>query len=372
MRRAEVARRGSAILAILIFGGPEARPQSLIWSHVGPSGSFFGWSIAARSDSAGDGVPDLIAGAHGWSNGAGRVVLLSGTDGAMMLSIVGPSPNAELGRSVADAGDVTGDGVSDIGVGASGLGARLYSGSDGVLIQAWSAGWLVAAPGDVNGDGVPDLVAGLPLFPVSPLGSPIGSASVFSGSTGALLWSQTGTFPSGLFGHPGTVGDLDGDGVREVLIGAPGNSMLIYGIAGHAYVFSGATGALMGELQGPQQPYDSFGAALTGLGDVTGDGVPDVAGTTFNSGGSWALQARVFSGADLSVVTIVGATSANDALGTAIADPGDVDGDGVPDLLAGNHGAPPLVPNVGAAGKATVVYGSQRSVLNEGQPPAND
>lgn len=132
-------------------------------------------------------------------------------------------------------------------------------------------GWAISELEDVNGDGVTDLIVS------DDTGSPsgIGVVSVFSGSSGALL----DQFSEGVGGRLGyaiaDAGDVDGDGVTDLVIGsyqsrdgAPNG--------GRFDVFSGADGSVLATVVGTV-PGAQLGFDAVGLGDVDGDGVPDVA-----------------------------------------------------------------------------------------------
>ncbi len=155
-------------------------------------------------------------------------------------------------------------------------GAQLYSviGPD----PGGYFGQTAAAAGDVNGDGVPDILVGAPW--TAPAGvSAAGSAFVLDGSTGAQIHRFDGTGFLDNFGMalPGA-GDVDGDGVGDYLVGASSAEIppLNYP-AGRAYLYSGATGALLHVFQ-PVNYAEEFGAAVAGAGDVNGDGRAEILG----------------------------------------------------------------------------------------------
>ena len=152
---------------------------SVLYNFDGDStGDRFGISVSGASDVNGDGFDDLIVGAYqddnnGTDSGSARV--LSGFDGSFLYNFDGDSAGDEFGWSVSGVGDVNGDGIADLIVGArrdeknginSGA-ARVLSGSDGSVIYNFEGdstddrfGFSVSGAGDVNGDGVSDFIVG--------------------------------------------------------------------------------------------------------------------------------------------------------------------------------------------------------------------
>lgn len=138
-------------------------------------------------------------------------------------------------------------------------------------------GWAVSALADVNGDGVQEAIIGVPNHSRAD-GSLIGHTDVRSGRTGALLYR--------LWGHTGDrhgyaiadAGDVNGDGVHDIIAGAPAGGSSCTPRAttpGRAYVYSGATGKWLLTLHG-QAAGDHFGAAVASAGDINGDGRGDL------------------------------------------------------------------------------------------------
>jgi hypothetical protein len=134
----------------------------------------FGWSVAGAGDFNGDGTPDIVVGAIGVARGkmqaAGQVSVISGKTFKSVGTFKGNQASAFVGTSVAGAGDIDGDGSDEIIVGGEGYfsfaGAVLVvSRKQGVLFSYTGGtgetyGDSVANAGDVDGDGVPDLIAG--------------------------------------------------------------------------------------------------------------------------------------------------------------------------------------------------------------------
>ncbi|MFN0244075.1 MAG: hypothetical protein ACKVWV_14385 [Planctomycetota bacterium] len=177
-------------------------------------------------------------------------------------------------------------------------------------------GFAVAGIGDVSGDGVPDFIAGAPGDFVN--GSQPGKALVYSGFNGALLYSVTGQTATDGFGLcVARLGDIDGDGRPDFIVGAPYSD--VSGLdAGSAYVFSGATGTLVHAVHG-SAPGDAFGWSVTGLSFDPGStpdfavGAPLADAPLHDSG-----RATVYSGATGLALGSYTSGSALDQLGYAM------------------------------------------------------
>jgi hypothetical protein len=335
----------------------------------------FGQSVAGLGDVDGDRVPDFAVGATTTLialaiSAPGTVRVYSGATGLQLLAVSGPG--GQFGWSLAGTGDVNGDLVPDFIVGepvdSYGGEAIVFSGADGAALLTLEAppapvpnpvnyfGLSVAGPGDVNGDGVPDLLIGAPL--AAPGGVYfVGQAIAFSGTNGAILWTFNGSYEGERFGWSvAGAGDLDGDGKADLLVGeAP---YFFTGAVGVVRAFSGGNGAPLLFILGTSGN-DQFGASVGGVGDVTGDGIADfVVGATFADPGGIenAGSATLVSGSTGAPLASSGGSGAHDHFGCSVAGIGDVSGDGTPDYLVGAPYADPT--GIADAGRASLLSGA--------------
>ena len=308
----------------------------------------FGWSLAGMGDVDGDGVPDLLVGSPAGDPSSGSAAVYSGADGALLRSYVGVATGDRFGHALACAGDVDGDGVPDVligapqadGAGANAGRASVFSGADGSLLFAFEggpfdqAGLSVAGVGDVDGDGRPDVLVGVPFSDVGAFNG--GSAYLLSGRDGSVLAAHHGEGAGDLLGHQvAGVGDVDGDGVPDLGLVAPGSD--VGGLdSGGAFVRSGATGTLLLPIAGDQE--GTWLNALAGAGDVDRDGHADLVVGAASAGAGEAGRLRVVSGATGAELLVVDGQRPFDWFGAAVCGVGDLDGDGLPDVAGGAPG----------------------------------
>ncbi len=313
---------------------------------------FFGYSVDGAGDVNGDGHADVIVGApFDDPNGpsSGRAFVFSGFDGSTLHTFDGTAANDQFGLSVAGVGDVNGDGYDDVIIGAwlhDGPGpdsgeATVFSGLDGTVLHAFEGdssgdnfGRAVSGAGDIDGDGFADVIVGI--HRDDNTGLDAGAARVFSGATGAILHTFDGDSAGDRFGYSvSDCGDVDCDGFDDVIIGAledDNNGMN----SGSARVHSGATGAILHTFDGASAD-DQLGNAVSGAGDVDADGVPDLVVAAFaeDSFGSDAGTVRVFSGFDGSVLVTYNGNNPNDRLGWSVSAVGDINGDTISEFAIG-------------------------------------
>lgn len=263
---------------------------------------------------------------------ASIVVALAGA--ARAQTILGEwtgTPNAEFGRLVGAAGDVNGDGSADVLV-AEHNRVRVFSGETHALLHTFNApspsisfAVSAAAGGDVDDDGFADVIVGAPHNDA--LGTDSGSVWVYSGRTGQVLRLHHGLTS---FEHAGTqvgfAGDVDGDGRDDYFASSPD---WLFG-SGRLRVYSGATGILMTEFT-DYTPGERFGALCGQVGDLDGDGVPELAASTGPDAFSGIPPG--FQVLSLPTGAVLVAFATDEA--TSIASAGDVDLDGAPDIVVG-------------------------------------
>jgi hypothetical protein len=176
-----------------------------------------------------------------------------------------------------------------------------------------------------------------------------------------VLYSMGSEAPGDAFGFVGApIGDLNGDGAPEFVIGAPKNGAGGQ-LAGRAYVFSGRDGALLHVVTG--SPFNRMGLSVAGVGDVNKDGIPDYAvGGPGTPGGPFPQIGRVLvlSGADHSTLFEAHGTAHLDFFGRDINAAGDANGDGYPDIIVG---APRTSITALFAGRVHLISGRDGSTL---------
>ncbi len=313
----------------------------------------FGAAVAGVGDVNGDGAADFAVGAPnarmGTGEAYGAVFVLSGYDGSRLLEIRGSSPFSEFGSAVAGAGDVNGDGYSDVIVGApwaSFAGVRtgtatIYSGFDGTVLRELAGvhgysgfGKAVDGIGDLDYDGYDDVL--VTAHAENTAGTQAGAARVYSGRNGTIMLEVFGLVARNRLGHSGAAaGDVNFDGAVDIIVGSPSND---FGgtDSGMAQVFSGLDGAELHRFVG-SVPFGWCGMSVGGAGDVDGDGFDDViVGSPNDSTGAQGGGAfEVFSGLTGTSLYYQAGTEMDASLGRAVAVAGDTDDDGFHEVIVG-------------------------------------
>ncbi len=269
--------------------------------------AYFGASIAGVGDVNGDGRDDVVVGAPYAENGQtdeGQAFLYLGTSSGLAATPAwtgeGGQDTAYFGAAVAGAGDVNGDGYADVTVGASYFDngetdegrAFLFLGSAQGLpaTPAWTAesdqaeayfGVSVAGVGDLNADGYDDVAVAATLFDAGETDE--GRVAIYLGSAAGLSAAPDRTYDGEQeYAYLGTAvtgpGDLDGDGADDLVVGASGYGSL-YLDEGALFAYYGTRGGLPAETGWSAtgtQAYAYLGTAVCHAGDVNADGHDDV------------------------------------------------------------------------------------------------
>ncbi|WP_202752930.1 integrin alpha, partial [Bathymodiolus thermophilus thioautotrophic gill symbiont] len=361
-------------------------------------------------------------------NATERVVTVSVRDSVAQGFVMnGESAGDESGYSVSSAGDVNGDGLDDLIVGAyhadpdnkndAGKSyvvfgkinssavdlSAIASGTGGFVIggeSAWdNSGHSVSSAGDVNGDGLDDLIVGA-RFADPNSKHDAGKSYVVFGKTDkdavdlSAIASGTGGFvingenDEDYSGHSASsAGDVNGDGLDDLIVGAfftdfgadsrAGKSYVVFGkkdkVAVDLSIIASGTG---GFVIGGEDANDWSGYSVSSAGDVNGDGLDDlIVGALYadpNSKDEAGKSYVVFGKTDKDAVNlstlgaggfVINGESTDDESGTSVSSAGDVNGDGLDDLIVGARYADPA--NKSNAGKTYVVFGkTNASAIN--------
>lgn len=325
------------------FERPFVEPTKILGEWHGEArNDQFGWIARVIGDVDRDGVLDFVTSAPFAGDAdkpAGRLYVYSTKTGRLLWKVDG-APGDRLGITVEAAGDVNADGTPDV-VATGGGKVLVYSGRDGAVLRTLdSPGPLplraASTAGDVNGDGHADLLAGATPLPPQPGGAPAkpvpGMAYVFSGKDGSVLLSLEGERAGDNFGSA-VAGFAGGKHVRLV-VGAPraGDRN-----AGRVYVYTSLTSKPRFTIDA-----DETGVALGAMfvavpGDVDGDGAPDVYASDFSNRAKGPSTGRVYvhSGRDGTRLLTLTGEGPGEGFGTSASSAGDLDGDGRADLAVG-------------------------------------
>ena len=307
---------------------PDTQLSTADTVFIATEGDAVGTAVAGPVDLDGDGLQDLLAGAPGSDLGAedaGEVWVVFGRADGWPASVeldvagaawVGTAADDAAGSDVSGAGDVDGDGIDDLIIGApgadDGAGQALLVLGSADAAWTWStgrsldeaaasldgeaagdgAGSAVAGAGDVDGDGIDDLIIGAPGNDERDEGAGqaylvLGRASGWTAGMGlahadASFWGDAGGDAAGW--SVASAGDTDGDGLDDLFVGAPGND--VGGTdAGKAYTVLGRADGWASDahLQGAagwrfgEHGHDVAGSCVVGVGDVDGNGTADQA-----------------------------------------------------------------------------------------------
>jgi hypothetical protein len=359
---------------VLVYHGSAAGlGDTPAWTAQGDqAGAFFGRAVGTAGDVNGDGYSDVIVGAPFYDNGEvdeGRVYVYHGSPAGLSNSpawiVEGNQISAEFGFKVETAGDVNGDGFSDVIVSAhyfdngqvdEGQATVYYGSPTGLsVIPDWTAegdqagaefGRAVRSAGDVNADGYGDIAVGSPVYDNGQRDE--GRVFVYHGSAGGLStsadWIKEGDQVNAGFGWSvDSAGDVNGDGYGDLIIGAP---FYVNGQEqeGGAFVYHGSAAGLSAShawiTEGDQAVAD-LGWSVGTVGDLNGDGYSDVVVgvPVYDNGEVNEGRAYIFTGGVSGLSTIPALVVEGDQsyawLGISVGTAGDTDGDGFSDVILG-------------------------------------
>lgn len=347
---------GTRGMSFLYFGPP----GGFLWPFPLQLGGdvtyadYFGSSVSRAGDVNGDGFSDVIIGAHnGTGPGSAFVYYGDAFFNFLPKTELTESGNIYFGIEVSGAGDVNGDGYSDVIVSDPNYNSNkgrvsvFHGSASGIIstskirIEEKNAGNLfglrVSNAGDINGDGYADIAVGSPNFSNGESGE--GAVYIYHGSkTGLPLKSttllQSNSINAGL-GNVTNAGDVNGDDYGDIFVGAShySNGETLEG-AGFLYPgsFDGVSDSSRMIVEG-NQANSRYGHSISGAGDVNGDGYDDVIL------GSYANSVKLFygraSGVDLTSPVEFTSPQPDSSFGRTVSEAGDVNGDGFADILIG-------------------------------------
>ncbi len=331
-----------------------------------------GDTVAAAGDVDGDGFPDLVVSAYWFEEATGdhtgtAYLVTSAVRGNTILSEEATATLVGTGSSrwkVAGAGDVDADGFADLLISANQgvvlLKGPIHGEKHNSDVDAYFENWrgqivnasAVAGAGDVDGDGRADILLGRTSeYHGNPTYLDGGSVYLYTepSTESQLTYKSTAHLANYRYGgflgsSVSGAGDLNGDGLADIIMSAPGwpgRTFVLWGpVIGTHAVGERADATLTGEETG-----DYAGCDVSGAGDVNGDGTPDLligapreSTGGINAGAAYLVTGKVegMVSLALAIAKLVG-ENAGDYAGGVVSDAGDVDGDGLDDVLVGGR-----------------------------------
>jgi len=340
---------------------------SLLYVFTGATDNdILGLAVSGAGDVNNDGYDDLIIGApqsHGTSHwGAGIAYVRSGADSSLMYTFTGEAEFDRFGWGVSGAGDVNNDSFADVivggynnDVGGNNTGrAYVFYGGEGpfpITVPASDAdmiftgtvvggglGFSVSDAGDINNDTCDDLFVGA----WAPSGT--ATAYVYSGLDGSVLYSFIAESQGDHFGSSvSDAGDLNNDTIEDFIVGAFRNNTAGY-YAGRAYAFYGRSESFPITINAAdadliftgENEWDYFGCCVSSAGDINNDGYDDIV-VGANGYDNWIGRVYIYSGVDGALLHVLDGEGETeyDQFGGVVSIAGDINNDGLPDLIIG-------------------------------------
>ncbi len=373
------------------------------------AGARMGTSVSSAGDVNGDGYADVIIGVPFYANGQtdeGVAYLFHGGASGISTSfasiIESNQAGSNMGWDVSGAGDVNGDGYSDVIISAQEYAngqtdegaAFVYHGSaSGISTTAaarvesnqWVAymGWSVSSAGDANGDGYSDVIVGANLYDNGQTNE--GAAFIYHGSVSGINTTAAAVLESNqanarMGNSVSSAGDVNGDGYNDVIVGASyyGNGQ---SFEGAAFVYHGSASGISttaAAVLESNQADANFGHFLSTAGDVNGDGYSDVIVGAYNYDNGQNDEGAAFvyhgsaSGISTTAAAMVESNQVNAYMGHSVSSAGDVNGDGYSDVIVGAHWYDNGNTNEGSAfvyhGSPNGISTTAASVLESNRP----
>ncbi len=350
--------------AAFVFSGMTG---AQVRKHIGYSKfGKMGRAVDGGIDVDADDVPDYVVGESFGDRGinaAGIVHVYSGATGTELWTFDGENSSDSLGESVALIPDIDGDGHAEIvatahswdnlalGVGNCGRG-YCWSGRAGTVLWTYDGTennqtmWWCTQLNDVDGDGIDDVAFGS--TGIGAAGTGAGKVELVSGASGSLIRTIVGAAAGDAFGLVRGCGDLDGDGIGDLIVG----SMNANSDRGRIAAHSSATGLELHAWDGTQKDQNLNVGALRALRDWDGDGFADPLigsslATLDDCSGGWAQLRSGRTGRLLFEYRSRDDLGVGPTLGDSASTLGDLDGDGIPEIVVGASAAGPLADQDG-------------------------
>ncbi|PVD54080.1 hypothetical protein DC498_01425 [Terrimonas sp.] len=384
--------------AIFVYYGELSSGGTLPALHAGnQADALYGAGISGAGDVNGDGYSDLIVGAPGYDNGEadeGAAFLYYGSStgiGSDPVMLEADQANAHFGTAVSGAGDLNDDGYADIIIAAphydngqtdEGV-VFVYMGSStgisttpAALLESNQANTLfgnsISRAGDVNGDGFSDILIGAPLYDNGQTDEGVvfvytGSSAGINNTPAIILERDQGNAQFGA--SVAAAADINADGYSDIVIGAP-----FYDNGetdeGAAFIYQGSAVGLSNTVVAvieSNQANAQMGISVSGAGDVNGDGYSDViiAAPYFDNGETDEGVVWVYHGSATGIVTpyaiLLEGNQINAQFGYSVAGAGDNNADGYSDIVIG---APYFDKEETDEGAAFVYYGAASGINN--------